>query len=88
LGLGQIPGLRYLTSPLGVSAFLGEHEYAIWKIEQDLTTIDTDYKAAVLLCWIELGIFDGGHSGGFKLIEFFLRRGQSPQGVYTLALGL
>jgi hypothetical protein len=75
--------LNYLTSPLEVSAFHGDYEYTTWKIKQDGTAIDTDYKSASLLCWIELGRSKAGAGGAanLKLVDFLLRRGLPPQRV-------
>jgi hypothetical protein len=72
---------NFLTSLPEISAFLGDWEYTVWKIENDPTTIDTDYKTASLLSWSELGFFYYGRLADLKLIDFLLRRGLPPQRV-------
>ena len=72
------------TSPLHISAFLGDHEYVSWKMERDPHTTDSGSKKSVLLAWITIGALYAGHIGCVKLLEFLLEQGLSPNVVFRV----
>jgi hypothetical protein len=73
---------REVTSPLHISAFLGDYEYVAWKLARDATIIDTDLKKSLLFGWVEAGAVSESNLGCFQLLDLFLKEaGLSSQSV-------
>jgi hypothetical protein len=72
---------EYVTSPLYVSAFLGDYNYVHWKLQQGAITIGVDPDTACLVNCAKSGAFRRGHFETLRLYELFLDHGLSPHDI-------